>query len=267
MKLSRIMMEWTVLVLLLAFSGAADSQTADSQKSDNTVLVELFTSEGCSSCPPADALLRQIDGQRVRSGQFIVGISEHVTYWNSLGWKDPYSDKEFTQRQEAYARRFHLEDSYTPQMVVNGQEQFVGSDKAALLRALAKQSQPLPLSLRIESMAAQGDTLILGFSLHGAAASKATQVFAVIADDIDQSSVLRGENSGRTLVHVSVARSITPISTLHGSGNSSVKVVLPPRNQGERKQAKYLILFAQATDLGQVEGVTSKPLPLSPETP
>ena len=97
------------------------------------VLVELFTSEGCSSCPPADELLRQVQSSRSHSqGQLIIGLSEHVTYWNQLGWKDPFSAEEFTVRQNEYSNRFHTEGPYTPQMVVNGREQFVGSDRAGL---------------------------------------------------------------------------------------------------------------------------------------
>ena len=104
------------------------------------VLVELFTSEGCSSCPPADALLRQVNGTQTAAGQLIVGISEHVTYWNSLGWSDPFSSSLYTERQNAYGERFHLDGVYTPQMVINGTEQIVGSDRAAFARAIQKLS-------------------------------------------------------------------------------------------------------------------------------
>src|SRR5580704_5019708 len=95
----------------------------------SAVLIELFTSEGCSDCPPADELLRQVSGRQTEDGQLIVGISEHVTYWNNLGWRDPFSADQYTERQNAYRTRFGLESVYTPQMVVNGREQFVGSDR------------------------------------------------------------------------------------------------------------------------------------------
>jgi hypothetical protein len=102
----------------------------------SVVIVELFTSEGCSSCPPADSLLRQVHLKETSVGQLIVGISEHVTYWNNLGWKDPYSSQVFTDRQNVYASRLSPEGPYTPQMVVNGREQFVGSDGGMLQHAL-----------------------------------------------------------------------------------------------------------------------------------
>src|ERR1700722_14677783 len=121
-------------------------------KAQRTVLVELFTSEGCSSCPPADALLRQVNGTQTSEGQLIVGISEHVTYWNSLGWSDPFSSSTYTDRQNAYGARFGLDSVYTPQMVVNGTEQFVGSDRSSLANAIRKeQNRTSPVDLHILS--------------------------------------------------------------------------------------------------------------------
>ena len=101
----------------------AAAQTANPERPASAAIVELFTCEGCLSCPPADALLRQINLKQTSAGQLIIGISEHVTYWNNLGWKDPYSSPEFTERQEVYATRLSPEGPYTPQMVVNEREQ------------------------------------------------------------------------------------------------------------------------------------------------
>lgn len=116
------------LLPILPLLTAAQSSGPAADKSSPVAIVELFTSEGCSSCPPADALLRQIHLKQAPTGQLIVGISEHVTYWNGLGWKDPYSSPIFTDRQSTYASRLSPEGSYTPQMVLNGRDQFVGSD-------------------------------------------------------------------------------------------------------------------------------------------
>src|SRR5260370_8350553 len=111
-----------------------DSNNA--QPGHRAVLVELFTSEGCSSCPPADALLQQVNGRCSDSGQLIVGVREHVTYWNSLGWSDPFSSPTYTECQNAYGQRFHLDSVHTPQLITNRHHPIISINSAALLRAI-----------------------------------------------------------------------------------------------------------------------------------
>jgi len=215
------------------------------------VLVELFTSEGCSDCPPADELLRRIDQKQTGSGQLVVGISEHVTYWNRLGWTDPFSRNIYDQRQSAYSSSFGLDSVYTPQMVVNGEEQFVGSDSAKLSEALRKQQQrPSPVAVHIVSTSIANATLSVTYSASGNFPSQGLDLIAVLADDTDRSSVPRGENSGRTLTHAAVARSLTRIATLKGQAESTTQLPLPPSYRSS--QAHHLILFAQAAENGRV---------------
>ena len=239
---------------LAPFASAQAAQDA----AHPAVLVELFTSEGCSSCPPADALLRMINNTHTPQGQLIVGLSEHVTYWNGLGWNDPFSSETYTARQNAYADHFGLDSVYTPQMVVNGGQQLVGSDKAALDRALRQQAGKPQLALHIDSTSFAGGKLNVTFST-GAPRHEGVAIWAVVADDVDMSSVLRGENSGRKLTHASVARSLAKVAMVTGAGQQTFELPLPPSVESG-KTGHHLVLFAQPAGLGPVLGTDSKAL-------
>ena len=238
---------------------AAQSTGPSADKSHPVAIVELFTSEGCSSCPPADALLRQIHLKQAASGQFIVGISEHVTYWDRLGWKDPYSSPLFTDRQSTYASRLPPEGSYTPQMVLNGRDQFVGSNGAALERALRDDAKRTHVDLRILTSTLSADGVEVKFSFSGHT-SKPLDVVAVLTDDADRSNVLRGENSGRLLAHVSVARSLTKVATVAGDAEKSIHLSLPEGFQVVAGPGHHLVLFAQEAHQGTILGATTASL-------
>jgi hypothetical protein len=251
-------------IAAVVFSGIAAlpaqvPSSAASAPRQKVLLVELFTSEGCSSCPPADALLRQINGTQPGPGELIVGISEHVTYWNSLGWQDPFSSSTYTDRQNLYGTRFGLDSVYTPQMVVNGAEQFVGSDRAGLAAALRKErSVPSSVALRILSSSLEGDVLNVKFSAIGDASAKGADIVAVLADDLAQSNVQRGENSGLTLSHVAVARSLQRVAKVQAMTEQAVRISLPPSLR--TSSGHHLILFAQSSNSGRILGTDSRPL-------
>jgi hypothetical protein len=247
----------TATILILALTATHRHITSVvAATTPHPVLIELFTSEGCSSCPPADTLLRQINGMHTDTGQLIVGVSEHVTYWNNLGWNDPYSTSTFTDRQNSYGMRFHLDSVYTPQIVVNGERQVLGSDRSAVLRAVQETDHPSQLKVQIVSTTVSGDTLTISYAIRETSSSEGADLFAILADDVDTSNVLRGENSGRTITHVSVARNLTHIGTIH-DGTENV-IQLPLANT--RHSAQHLILFAQAKHLGPVLSVDTAPL-------
>jgi hypothetical protein len=196
------------LVLYVAILGIAgmalpgDAQTAGA---GTPVLVELFTSEGCSDCPPADALLERLDKEQSIAGMHAIVLSEHVTYWDRQGWRDPFSMDEMTERQQVYSARFGLKDVYTPQMVVDGTVQFVGSNAQALLGALQAASERPKQQLSIET--ARWDHSAVEFSVRGAV-SPGERLVGVLAADATHTEVTRGENAGRTLHHVAVVRAI-----------------------------------------------------------
>jgi len=241
-----------------ALSQAGSMQSVSAHPS--AVLVELFTSEGCSDCPTADELLRQINGQRASGGELIVGISEHVSYWNRLGWRDPFSADLYTTRQNDFATHFGLESVYTPQMVVNGREQFVGSDRRALQAALATESQREQISLRIDSGQIKDNSVTFTYTASDLPAKGTLELFAVLVDDMDQSSVLRGENSGRKLTHVAVARAFASLGTLREAVQHSTTLPLPPSFLSNPGAGHHLVLFAQQGRGGPVVGVDTKPI-------
>jgi hypothetical protein len=184
-------------------ASAAVAQQATSAPLRQPVLVELFTSEGCSDCPPADALLARLDSTQFVPGAQAIVLSEHVTYWDHQGWRDPFSLEEMTSRQEQYVHRFGLDSSYTPQMVVDGATQLVGNNAQAMSRAVAIAAAAPKKTLEIRSANWASGTVL--FSVRGAEDSS-TRLVAALAEDATHAEVSRGENAGRTLHHVAVVR-------------------------------------------------------------
>ena len=244
-------------LLLMGVVGAVVISARAQTAASNAVLVELFTSEGCSSCPPADALLQKMDGMRSPTGQTVIALSEHVTYWNHDGWVDPFSQEIFTERQSDYKEHFKIDDVYTPQMVINGDQQVSGSNGPAILKALAAENEAPVAGVKIVSVAAVGKILNVTFALSGEVPKKGVDIVAAIAEDRVTSSVSRGENSGRTLTHVSVVRTLTKVATLKSAATMTVKV---PLGSGPAVAPRHLVLFAQTVGLGKVIGVTTAPL-------
>jgi len=190
------------LIALLSASGLTRAQsTADRVP----VIAELFTSEGCSSCPPADGLLEMLLQEQPIKGVYVIPLSEHVTYWDHQGWKDPFSAQQYTVRQQQYGLRFNIESIYTPQLVVDGARELVGSDKRAIERALADQAKTPKPVLTVTATVADG-SLNMAAAGPGLTAEKdADLVFAVTEDHL-VIDVPRGENAKRTLKHSGVVR-------------------------------------------------------------
>jgi len=201
---------WTSVALLI---GSLFLPAAPAPRTP--VLVELFTSEGCSSCPPADALLaRLLEGTPV-DGVDVVALGLHVDYWDRLGWKDPFSSPLFSQRQEAYGRIFGEDRIYTPQMVVDGAAEFVGSDSAAAAKAIraASEKPHVPIGASADL---RGDLVRIAADAPPVppGTSEKIAVLVALVEDGLTSNVKRGENSGRTLTHAAVVRRIETIGAL-----------------------------------------------------
>ena len=198
-------------------------------KSATPVLVELFTSEGCSSCPPADALLAQIDARQTVGGAQAIILEEHVDYWDDQGWHDPFASKAATQRQQEYADTLHAE-VYTPQMIVDGRTELLGSDQNAAQRAIEKASGAPKTSLELSwvgATATMGGPKLLRVHVgkisgaESASAGQNAEVLLAITESHLHSDVRRGENAGRALEHDGVVRKLTSLGRASGSGEFS----------------------------------------------
>jgi len=256
-----------ILILLagsMRFIGAARTPSAASPADESArtpVLVELFTSEGCSSCPPADALLQRFDQSQPVNGAELIVLSEHVDYWNGIGWKDPYSSHEYSERQSAYAAQFGNGSIYTPQMVVDGRFEFVGSDERRASQAIRKASKEPKAPVHISFDSSDEKTAIVHVEagpLPPAGNSQSAGVFLAIADNSDESQVSRGENAGRRLQHVAVLRNLTRIGTVNTSGEFSrdINLDLKSKNRGNLR----LVAIVQEPDAGRVLGAGWKRL-------
>src|SRR5271163_3752386 len=221
------------LLLLISLRHLQAAGTKAGPNNDDTsrtpVLIELFTSEGCSSCPPADALLERLDrSQPARDADLIV-LSEHVDYWNDIGWRDPYSSHEYSERQSAYASHFGLSSIYTPQMVVDGHFEFVGSDERRASQVIKEAAKASKVRVSISSGSSDGEATTVHVEAGPLPSSISTQsagVFLAIADNSDESQVSGGENAGRKLQHVAVLRKLTRIGAVDASSEFSRNINL-----------------------------------------
>ena len=258
---SLIVMVW-MLAHAAALAGAArEVQRGDTSARRVPVLAELFTSEGCSSCPPADDLLRRLVDEQPVEGVEVIALSEHVDYWDHQGWKDPFSSHDFTRRQNAYAKVFRTNRIYTPQLVVDGRLEAVGSDWTAVRRALLEAArQPraaVTLSVRLEQPGKAVSVRVSVRDLIASATASTLQVVAAIVEDDLTTSVLRGENASRRLRHSAVTRSLKTIGAIDRGETSRELSDTLDLHASWRVQRLRVVVFLQDEHTRQVVGATS----------
>lgn len=191
--------------LALALHGAA-AQTATA--GDNRpVVVELFTSQGCSSCPPADDLLAEL-----AKDPGVLALSFHVDYWDYIGWKDPFAAAQYTERQRDYAAALGLRYVYTPQMVIDGRHDIVGSKRRQVTEAIEEAKQTTPAVLVAFDDEYSGRVVLS----EGKAPAGGATVWLATFDDAHETQVARGENSGKALVNSNVVRELTALGAWNG---------------------------------------------------
>jgi hypothetical protein len=244
-------MKW---LLILIFAGVAAFSIVDTNGHKETrinktfrsfAVLELFTSEGCSSCPPADRLLPQLAALDVN----VIPLSFHVDYWDKLGWKDPFSNSQFTDRQKDYGQFFKLESIYTPQLIINGKFELVGSDKAnaeADIKKLLNESATVELT--IDELKKGTDKLSV--NCHLAGDWRNSDLLAAIVQDLAETDVKAGENHGVRLSHTNVVRTFLK---LPAKEKMNFEMTIPPGLPASNSQ---LILYAQQKRGLKITGTT-----------
>jgi hypothetical protein len=245
--------------LSAVFAMASGICAAQASENRTPVLVELFTSEGCSSCPPADALLAKLDHDQPFPNAEIIVLGEHVDYWDGQGWHDRFSSSQYTDRQKDYVDHLHVkEGSYTPQMVVDGTDQFVGNNVSRAQEAIQHAAaQGTRLKLTLSKPAVDGHKVSASVSASALDTTKPQgDLYAALVDPTDVTDVHGGENGGRHLQHAGVVRSLQHIGSVKQltSGPVSFNLKAPGDSKPETMR---VVVFAQQTGPGLVLGAVS----------
>jgi hypothetical protein len=244
---------------LLALLGIVGIPLAWAQDRRVPVIVELFTSEGCSSCPPADALLARMERTQPVAGVRIVALEEHVDYWNQLGWNDPFSSPQYRARQNDYAVFARTDNIYTPQIVVSGQAAFVGDDahRAYQEIGLAAQSQTISVDLKATPNSRSADLMDLSVQVSNPKSAKAhaANLYLAVTETDLAMNVPSGENAGRMLRHSAVVRSFGVIGRIDPRGSNTGQVVSTLRLPHEWKRDNlHAVVFVQERDSLRITG-------------
>jgi hypothetical protein len=206
-------------------------------------LLELFTSEGCSSCPPADDLLPQL----AKLDSNIIPLSFHVDYWNRLGWTDPFSSSEYSERQNEYVSQLHIESAYTPQLVVNGQYELVGSNRGKAEEAIKKAlKENATVRLGIDDVKTGNNKL--SFVVHAEGDLKKSDLLAALVQKQATMKVRAGENSGATLSHINIVRYFSKQIL---SSINKIEMEIPKNISGDNWQ---MIVYSQQRDDLKITG-------------
>lgn len=246
----RILVLFAAVGLALVLPRIHRANAASSPVARKTVVVELFTSEGCSSCPPADELLGRLRQEKLAEGLEVIPLGLHVDYWNFQGWTDRFSSADYTDRQNKYAVRFATEGPYTPQMVVDGDQQFVGNDgsraRQAILRAAGT---PPPAAVEISSATDKLEVRVK------APEDVAGDVLLAITEDNLSSKIRSGENEGRELHHSAVVRKLERVGKLsHGTYAGTIPV---PFDKDWKREDLRIVVWVQGPNNGKITGAAS----------
>jgi len=243
--------------IVACIASDALSQSADTTRSKTPILVELFTSEGCSSCPPADVWLQKVDATQPIPGAQMIVLSEHVDYWDHDGWKDPYSLALFTDRQSGYVRAMGIGTAYTPQAIVNGKSELRLSEPQQIIQVLVKAATASQVPVSISALGVEGSApLVLRahIDVDGGQEKRNADIFAAVALDHAESQVAHGENGGKLLTHVAVVQELVKVGKLEKGKAFSQDIQVKLRPNMDPKNLRFVV-FVQEPDFGSVLGV------------
>jgi len=250
-------------VFILMVSSMSSTEPRSENETNTPVIIELFTSQGCSSCPPADNLLQTLTRNQPVNGAVIIPLSEHVDYWNRLGWRDPFSSKEFSDRQRNYAEVLGTENIYTPMMIVDGLHAFVGSRsttaREVIVSAVKQPKAKLILQTKISS---PGTILhVKGKAAELPASTLLPEAWLAITENFIQTEVTHGENAFRTLTHTGVVRKLQKISFVQGSETGTYEIAGQIRLNSDWLQSQMrIVVFLQVPVNGRILGAAQYPL-------
>lgn len=253
-----------LLVLDSSSPGVSKLQASRSVPADRPVIVELFTSEGCSTCPPADALLAGLEARQPVVGAYVIALEEHVDYWNQQGWIDPYSSIEWTLRQQEYIAKFRENGVYTPQMIVDGQRQFVGSRELEAEQAIQESANRVKTDVAVTAQEPASDgtqqfNVRVG-KLIGNTDRDTAETWLAVTEKSLESAVRGGENGGRHLHHASVLRMLRKIGAATAGGESSLAFEASPRVKFKpawKRQNLRVVVFVQEKKTWRILGAAS----------
>jgi len=243
-----------IALAIRVLAGGATPAHAQSQ-ARVPVLAELFTSEGCESCPPADRLLAMLLEEQPIEGVLIVPLSEHVTYWDHQGWRDPFGSQQFTVRQQQYGFRFNIDSVFTPQLVIDGREQYVGSDRGSIERALQNAAKIAKPELKV-AVSHAGSKLNLSASGTGLAVEPNGELWFVVTEDHLVVDVKRGENANKTLKHSGVVRLLKSAGDAMKAGVTTIAI-----DPSWKKENLHVVALVQSRKDHRVISVAYSALP------
>jgi len=245
-----------LLTIVACMVGARPTPATGEPNTATPILIELFTSEGCSSCPPADTWLQQLDRSQPIPGARVIVLSEHVDYWNHDGWIDPYSSSSLTDRQGAYVRALGLSGPYTPQVIVDGKSELQMNNPQQASEVLLKAAKAAQVPVTIDAIRVEGSApavLRAHIGADGASEKRNADIYAAVALDHAESQVMHGENGGRRLTHVAVVQELIRIGKLERGKTFSQDFQINLKPGIDPKNLR-LVVFVQEPDLGNVLG-------------